>query len=156
MSTSSFPSPGRTLLSLAAFSTSVSYIADWNETYVKNPHWPPHARFHNGMTMSMGLCLGVLTGYFTWRPTRDKAAARDSLNIAVIIGSLYWVTGLSAILYPGSKWQDLEIWRKSSPKIGIPNTFGSRVAWLVVGKAPPMIESEAWKLDRVTISDKGS
>lgn len=104
-----FPSVGQICLSLAAFSTSIScYIADWNETHVKNPNWPPHARFHNGMTMSMGFLLGGLTAYFTWRPTRDRIAAKDSLNTAAIFGSLYWIAGLSAILYPGAKWQDPE------------------------------------------------
>ncbi|KAI1615377.1 hypothetical protein EDD36DRAFT_187532 [Exophiala viscosa] len=100
---------GRSLLTLLTLSTSVScYIADWNETHVKNPKWPPHARFHNGQTMSMGLCLGALTAYYTWRSTPDLAAERDSITSAAVIGTLYWVTGLSAILYPGTKWTDPE------------------------------------------------
>ncbi|KAK5037719.1 hypothetical protein LTS07_001186 [Exophiala sideris] len=79
---------GRALLSLQALSTSVScYIADWNETHVKNPKWPPHARFHNGQTMSMGLCLGALTAYYTWRPTPDLAAEKDSITSAAVIGT---------------------------------------------------------------------
>ncbi len=122
------PSVGRSLLSLVALSTSVScYLADWNETHVKNPRWPPHARFHNGQTMSMGLCLGILTAYFTWRspPAGTStgtsravkiAAERDSITTAAVIGTLYWVTGLSAILYPGTKWMDPEF-GEGSPQV---------------------------------------
>lgn len=55
--------------------------------------------------MSMGLSLGLLTAYFTWRPTKDP---QDSLLTAAVIGSLYWITGISGILYPGAKWQDPE------------------------------------------------
>ncbi|EHY54141.1 hypothetical protein HRR83_004794 [Exophiala dermatitidis] len=124
-------SPGRLLLTLVSLSTSIScYIADWNETHVKNPKWPPHARFHNGQTMSMGLVLGLLTLYFTWRkPPKPQATsspsgpgsnidankdgfsvalAKDSITSAALVGSLYWITGISAIMYPGTKWVDPE------------------------------------------------
>lgn len=83
------------------------FYADFNETHVLNPRWPPHARFHNGQTMSMGVCLALGTLYYTYRPVGEDAAA-DSLFTAAIFGSLYWITGLSAILYPGSKGMDPE------------------------------------------------
>ena len=83
------------------------FVADYNETHVLNPRWPPHARFHNGQTMSMGVCLALGTLYYTYRPASGAAAA-DSILTAAIFGSLYWVTGLSAILYPGSKGIDPE------------------------------------------------
>lgn len=60
------PSLGRILLALVAVVTSVGgYIADWNETHVYNPRWPPHAKFHNGQTMSMYFTLipWVITHY---------------------------------------------------------------------------------------------
>ena len=84
------------------------FIADFNETHVLNPRWPPHARFHNGQTMSLGACLGLATLYYTFRPAATAAAAGDSIFTAALFGSLYWVTGLSAILYPGSKGTDPE------------------------------------------------
>ena len=83
-------------------------------THVLNPAWPPHAKFHNGQTMSMGLCLGLLTLYYTWRPTR---APKDSLFTAALLGSLYWITGMSAILYPGTMWMDPEFGEDAPQKV---------------------------------------
>lgn len=83
------------------------FIADFNETHVKNPRWPPHAKFHNGQTMSMGLSLGLATLYYTYRQV-PQALKPDNLFIAAILGSLYWITGMSAILYPGSLGIDPE------------------------------------------------
>ncbi|KAH6681432.1 hypothetical protein B0J14DRAFT_576377 [Halenospora varia] len=73
---------GRILLALSATAQIITpYLADFNHTHVYNPLWPPHARFHNGQTMSMG---------------------KEALRTAAITGSLYWITGLSGILYPGA------------------------------------------------------
>jgi hypothetical protein len=103
---------GRVLFSLVAFVTSFGcYFADWNETHIKNPNWPPHARFHNGQTMSMGMGLGLLTLYITWRAGTTKSTPEQSLDsafLAALTGSMYWLTGMSAILYPGARWVDPE------------------------------------------------
>jgi hypothetical protein len=93
---------GRTLISLVSVVTAVGpYRADWNETHVKNPAWPPHAKFHNGQTMSLGLALGVTSLWQLWRkPTRE------SLDAGAALASLYWLTQISALAYPGSKAVD--------------------------------------------------
>ncbi|KAF6217476.1 hypothetical protein HO133_006814 [Letharia lupina] len=97
---------GRICLTVSAVVTSIgTYAADWSETHVLNPRWPPHAKFHNGQSMSLGLALGILTVYYTWRPT---AQPKDSLRTAAILASLYYVTGLSGILYPGALGVDPE------------------------------------------------
>lgn len=98
---------GRVCLTVTALATSVGpYIVDWNKTHVKNPKWPPHARFHNGQTMSIGLALGLLTLYYTWRSTPSTTA--DSLRTAAIFGSLYAITAISGIFYPGALAVDPE------------------------------------------------
>jgi hypothetical protein len=79
---------GKALLTLSAIGQILGpFIADFNHTHVKNPKWPPHAKFHNGQTMSMGLCLGLATLYYTYRP--KGAHNGDDFFTAAIFGSLY-------------------------------------------------------------------
>ena len=99
---------GRICLTLSAGMAIVGpFLFDFNETHVKNPRWPPHAKFHNGQTMSMGLALGLAALYYSHRPA-PKALKADHIFTAAVFASLYWITGLSAILYPGSKAIDPE------------------------------------------------
>jgi hypothetical protein len=57
--------------------------------------------------MSMGLALGSAALYYLWRPLNPQVA-KDNLNTVTIFASLYWVTQLSAILYPGTRFMDPE------------------------------------------------
>lgn len=127
--------PARAILSVLAGLTAVGgYLADWNETHVFNPRWPPHAKFHNGQTMSTGLCLGLATAYYTWRPTNTGtiSGAMDNLFTATIFSSLYWITQVSAILYPGSDWCDEEFRHLGTPqKRGAPVLLG--MTWFAYG-----------------------
>ena len=91
------------MISLVSLVTAAGpYRADWNETHVKNPAWPPHAKFHNGQTMSLGLALGVTSLWQLWR----APSARESLDAGAALASLYWLTQISALAYPGSKAVD--------------------------------------------------
>ena len=97
---------GRACLTASALITAIGpFAADWSASHLFNSRWPPHAKFHDGQTMSFGAALGLLTAYYTWRPTPNPA---DSLRTAAILGSLYFLTGLSGILYPGSRGMDPE------------------------------------------------
>lgn len=126
--------PTRILLSLIGVASAAGgYLADWNETHVFNPRWTPHAKFHNGQTMSTGLGLGLLTFYYTWRPVRDNAGLLDTLFTATLMSSLYWATQVSAILYPGTKWVDDEFKESHGEpqKRGAPVLLG--LSWLAFG-----------------------
>ena len=92
---------GKACLSIASLMTCIGpFIADWNDTHIKNPNFSPHAKFHNAQTMSMGLCLGLLSLFYTWRPR--SVYSTDTLRTAAILGSLYSITAISAWLYPGA------------------------------------------------------
>lgn len=94
---------GRSLLTFSCLASITGpFAADWNKTHVLNPKWPPHARFHNGQTMSMGAALGLSTLYYTWRSYPTLACGRQGVVTAMLLGSLYCATGLSAIFYPGA------------------------------------------------------
>ena len=76
-------SAGTVLISMIAAETAVGpYLADWNETHIYNPTWPPHAKFHNGQTMSMGACLAAMTLWQLWQTHDSPAAARQALDSA--------------------------------------------------------------------------
>ena len=91
---------GRTLVALGVVSAPVgAFVFDWNETHVFNPAWPPHAKFHNAQTISLAVALAGLT-VWTVRPGAPRP--QDGAAIA----SLYWLTQLSSIAFPGSALQD--------------------------------------------------
>ncbi|MFE0191583.1 DUF6640 family protein [Streptomyces sp. NPDC058989] len=95
----------RVLLTLTSLVTTAgAYIADWNETHIYNPDWPPHAKFHNAQTMSMGAALGLIGLYLLW--VHRGAWTRSLVQVVVVTESLYWITQLSAILYPGTALVD--------------------------------------------------
>jgi hypothetical protein len=52
--------------------------------------------------------LGLSTLYYTFRSSSSPAIEIESLQTAALLGSLYWITQLSAALYPGSLAVDPE------------------------------------------------
>jgi hypothetical protein len=70
-----------------------------------NPRWPPHAKFHNGQTMVMGILAGSTSLFilFYFRPLTVPL-----FLIAAAIASMYWVSLLCAPLFPGTGWSDPE------------------------------------------------
>ncbi|KAJ5095998.1 hypothetical protein NUU61_005354 [Penicillium alfredii] len=100
------PSLGRALITIAAISNVISpFLADFNHTHIYNPRWTGHAKYHTGQTLSFGVLLGISTLYYTWKEPRGKP---ESLWVAAWLGTMYWVTSLSAVLYPNTKAVDPE------------------------------------------------
>ena len=90
---------GKVLISATAVGQMIGpYLFDFNRTHIYNESWPPHAKFHNAQTMSSGVALSVATLVNLWRP----GSGRVGLDAAALSASVYWVSQLSAVLYPGT------------------------------------------------------
>ena len=97
---------GKVLTSAAALVPAVgAFVADWNETHVFNPRWPPHAKFHNAQTITLSVVAAGLTLWETWRPGPTD---RSRLRWATTMGGLFWLTQAPAILFPGTAFVDAE------------------------------------------------
>ena len=109
----------RILVSLVSIVTIFgAFVFDWDQTHIFNPNWPPHAKFHNGQTMSMGVALELLSLWLLWR---KKELPNFDFNLAVLVASLYWITQASAILYPGTDFFDPDtVYLPRSHVFGLP------------------------------------
>jgi len=52
---------------LAILMALFSHLADYNASHLFNPIWPAHEKFHDGMTLSLSIMLGLMTILFAWR-----------------------------------------------------------------------------------------
>ena len=64
------------------------FIPSSGKQHIKNPHWPPHAKFHNAQTILMGLSLGVIAIAVLFR---HSVPERGDLVMAALLASLYWL-----------------------------------------------------------------
>ncbi|KAF2831477.1 hypothetical protein CC86DRAFT_314860 [Ophiobolus disseminans] len=124
--------PGKSLLLLVNLITTIGpFLADWNETHIHNPTWPPHARYHNGQTMSMGLFIGLITFYalfITIPSTPSPQQQLTHLTWVLVLQTMIYVSSLSGILYPGALWMDPEFGDGRPQLYGFPVVVG--VAWV--------------------------
>ena len=98
-------STGKVLLTLTSLVSAYgSYFFDWNHTHIYNPNWPPHAKFHNAQTMSMGTAVGMAGLYTLW--ARRGPWTWERLQVSTAAASFYWITQLSSTLYPGTALVD--------------------------------------------------
>jgi hypothetical protein len=73
--------------------------------HMKNPRWPPHAKFHNAQGILLGLALGIVSIalLFLHRPL-----TRETLVISALVASLYWICIFAAPIFPGTAFVDPE------------------------------------------------
>lgn len=121
---------GKGLLTTVGLFTAIApYLADWNETHIYNPNWPPHAKFHNGQTLAMGSLLGLGTLFFVWR--RSGAPSTNLLS-AGIFAALYWVSQMAAFLYPDVSYTDPELVGSDGPATVPPQLYMECVVLTVI------------------------
>ena len=107
---------GAWIITLVAVFTIISpYVFDWNQTHIYNPHWTPHAKFHNAQTMLLAVVLGASALWFTWRPARDISAQKVQLRAAVVFAVAYWITQLGSVFFPGTALIDPEFAANAIP-----------------------------------------
>ncbi len=83
--------------------------------HLRNPRWPPHAKFHNGQTMTMGILGGSLSLFilFYFRPL-----TLPLLLLATAVASMYWVSMAISPLFPGTAWYDPEFMDETKRPLG--------------------------------------
>jgi len=95
---------GRALLTIALLSTLFGPIgADWNDTHVFNPAWPPHARFHSVVGLFVTIGFSLIGLWLLWRSSTDYLT---HLLVATAVPVLAWGTFFLALLVPGTGVED--------------------------------------------------
>ncbi len=95
---------GRSLLTANAVVVMLGgFMADMGKTHMRNPRWPPHAKFHNAQTIGLGAMLGAASLWFTWKARRPA-----NLGVAIIAGEAIYASWVFATLMPGTAWTDAE------------------------------------------------
>ncbi|MDQ3697521.1 MAG: hypothetical protein M3373_05785 [Gemmatimonadota bacterium] len=95
---------GRILLTIALLSTLFGPIgADWNDTHVFNPSWPPHAKFHNVVGLFLTIGFSLIGLWLLWRKSTDYL---PQLVVATAVPLLAWGTFFLAVLVPGAAVED--------------------------------------------------
>ncbi|MBC7805728.1 MAG: acetyltransferase [Akkermansiaceae bacterium] len=121
----------RGIISFIAVFTSLSpYLADWNETHIYNPYWPPHAKFHNAQTMIFGAMAGLISLWFLWSRQRDRVMA---LQVGTLFAAFYWVTQSPAIFFPGASFTDPQFEGLKSLRIGPLTVTQLMLDFVIVG-----------------------
>ncbi len=67
--------------------------------HIRNAHWPPHAKFHNGQTMFLGIGLALYSLFLLFGTGRLTPL---HFGLAAVAASLYFVAMLLAPLFPGT------------------------------------------------------
>jgi hypothetical protein len=102
------------LTSVAALTPVGGFLADWNRTHLFNPDWPPHARFHDALTIALGSLLGASGLYYL----RKKGEHPESdLRVGALLSSLFWLAQGASFACPGAEGFEAEFPEKV-PRVG--------------------------------------
>jgi hypothetical protein len=106
---------GRSILrGVAGMALIGGYAMDWNRTHLFNPSWPPHAKFHDAMTIVLGSFLGGASLYMLRRsPGRDA----KRLRTAALLPAAFFGAQALAFAFPNTGGLDAEF-PELIPRVG--------------------------------------
>ena len=81
-----------------------------------NPHWPPHAKFHNGQTMLTGIVSGSLSLAILFG---SRPLTLPLFLIAALVAANYFVCMAFAPMFPGTAWCDPEFEGETGRPLGL-------------------------------------
>jgi hypothetical protein len=93
------------LTSVAALTTVGGFLADWNRTHLFNPGWPPHAKFHDALSIALGTLLGACGLYFLCRRGKDP---QSDAALGALLPSLFWFAQGASFAFPGAEGFEAE------------------------------------------------
>jgi len=93
------------------------FIPSSGAQHIKNPRWPPHARFHNAQSILMGLSLGVLAIAILFQ---KSPVSRNGLLMSALLASIYWLCIFAAPIFPGTAFVDPEFASATPRPMGMP------------------------------------
>jgi hypothetical protein len=92
---------GRSLLTFAVATFPViNLLADWNQTHIFNPTWPPHARFHAADMSVIVWSVSAIAIWLLWRRSTEPALGT---RVALLVSLALWSPFLYiTLLVPGT------------------------------------------------------
>ena len=110
------------LVALVAVWNFGGYVADavipvTAKQHLRNPHWPPHAKFHNCQTMVIGILLGLIALCILFA---SGPLTLHRLLLAAAVSGTYFAAMLFAPAFPGTEWHDPEFARLDPMVFGLP------------------------------------
>jgi len=104
----------RLLTGVAVFTTLGGFLFDWNKTHLFNPKWPPHAKFHDAMTITLGSILGLSGLYLLQKKKGEKTT---NLQFGTLLPAFFWAAQAGSFAFPGAKGLEAEFPEKV-PQLG--------------------------------------
>src|SRR5689334_20811824 len=90
------------LVTIAAIVTlAVPAIADFNETHLVNPLWPPHARLHGAALLVVNIASGAIALFLLWGSYAERGS-RLAVRFAALLPAMAWGALFAALPFPGT------------------------------------------------------
>jgi hypothetical protein len=75
------------------------------DSFVIYTNWPPHAKFHDAWTISVGSLLGSAGLYYL---LRNGDNPREDLQVGILLPSIFWAAQGLSFNFPGAKGLEAE------------------------------------------------